>query len=342
MENKINEIEFSALIAKLKRLVRYLISKSVVIFLIAILLGGFGYYQGLTKKQNYVATLTFISENNGSDKLSAYSGIASQFGIDLGGNSGGGIFEGENLNEFFKSRYAIAKTLVLAVSPADSTTLLDLYVKNHRLVDSSQFSMIHSLQKSKAPSRYFDSLINSIHYKILLSQIKIEKKDKKVGIITLEFKDTDEYFAKLFLEKLSDFVIDYYISYKTKNASKNLNLLQNQADSLRELLNYSIEGEAQNNDLNINPLKQVLKVPSSKSRIDITANSTMYNEVVKQLAIAKISLLKETPLIQIIDKPIMPLAKVGFGKIMKFLIYFFVGAFLSISYFGCRFLLKNI
>ena len=341
MENKINEIEFAVLITKLKNLLRYLTSKFVIIFLVALLLGAFGYYQGIVNKQNYVAKLTFISENNGNDKLSAYSGIASQFGIDLGGNSSSGIFEGENLNEFFKSRYAVAKTLALTASLADSTTLLELYIKNHKLVEVNKIDEIHNLQKGKVASRYLDSLVNSIYNKILLSQLKVEKKDKKVSIVTLEFQDIDEYFAKLFLEKLSDFVIDYYIIYKTKNASKNLALLQNQVDSIRNLLNLSIEKEARNVDLNVNPLKQVLKISSSKSRIDVTANSSMYGEVLKQLAIAKISLLKETPLIQIIDKPIMPLAKVGFGKIIKFLIYFFLGIFLSVLYFFGKFLLKK-
>jgi len=38
-------------------------------------------------------------------------------------------------------------------------------------------------------------------------------------------------------------------------------------------------------------------------------------ELVKQTELAKVTLRKETPLIQIIDRPILPLAKEKFGKV---------------------------
>lgn len=336
-----DDIELKELLKRIKSLLLLLLSKWYIIVSVALLFGCFGYYDGLVNKQTYKATLTFISENNSGDKLSSYTGIASQFGIDLGGTSGGGIFEGENLNEFFKSRYAIGATLLLPISNDSNTTLLDAYVKNHKLFKNANSSNVKNQFKNDSTTRRFDSLVNSVCNTILLSQLKVEKKDKKVGVVTIEFQDRDETFAKSFVEKLSDFVIDYYIKYRTKNAAKNLALLHNQSDSLRSLLNASIEGEAVNLDLNVNPLKQALKITSAKSRIDINANSTMYSEVLKQLAIAKISLMKETPLIQIIDSPIMPLVKVGFGKLMKFLIFFTIGFLLAIIFITVKYVVNK-
>jgi hypothetical protein len=40
----------------------------------------------------------------------------------------------------------------------------------------------------------------------------------------------------------------------------------------------------------------------------------LLTELVKQSELAKVTLRKETPLIQIIDRPILPLAKERFGK----------------------------
>jgi uncharacterized protein involved in exopolysaccharide biosynthesis len=48
--------------------------------------------------------------------------------------------------------------------------------------------------------------------------------------------------------------------------------------------------------------------------VDVQANTAILTELVKQTELAKVTLRKETPLIQIIDRPILPLAKERFGK----------------------------
>lgn len=44
------------------------------------------------------------------------------------------------------------------------------------------------------------------------------------------------------------------------------------------------------------------------------ANTAILTELVKQTELAKVTLRKETPLIQVIDRPILPLPKEKFGK----------------------------
>jgi uncharacterized protein involved in exopolysaccharide biosynthesis len=51
---------------------------------------------------------------------------------------------------------------------------------------------------------------------------------------------------------------------------------------------------------------------------------------VKQSELAKVTLRKETPLIQIIDRPILPLAKQGFGKAKGIVLGGFLAGFLMI------------
>jgi uncharacterized protein involved in exopolysaccharide biosynthesis len=47
---------------------------------------------------------------------------------------------------------------------------------------------------------------------------------------------------------------------------------------------------------------------------------------------SKVTLLKETPLIQIIDKPILPLEKDKIGKLQAILLYGFLGGFIASIY----------
>lgn len=338
-------ISFVEMIALLKKKYNYLKSKWVLIFTVVFAFGTLGFLYKKWVGPTYKATLTFVSENVGSDKIGAYAGIAAQFGIDLG-QSGGGVFEGENLLELFKSKKLIVKTLLsprnefvnnkISDETVNSKLLIDDYLLNNGLAEKlKKYSTTKDYFKfndSHETNREKDSILNNIYKKIYNSQLKVEKKDKKTGIISLEFIDKNEYFAKSFTEQLSNNVIRFYSDYKTKKANENLRFLQNQTDSLKDLLNQSISSEAATNDLNINPSKQVLRIGSIKKRIDVTANTQLYSEVLKQLAIAKISLLRETPLIQIIDVPVLPLEKVGIGKATTAILFSIVGFLIIVMY----------
>jgi uncharacterized protein involved in exopolysaccharide biosynthesis len=93
-------------------------------------------------------------------------------------------------------------------------------------------------------------------------------------------------------------------------------ILQRQTDSIRGELNGAITGVAVANDntFNLNPALNVRRTPSARRQVDVQANTAILTELVKQTELAKVTLRKETPLIQIIDRPILPLAKERFGK----------------------------
>jgi uncharacterized protein involved in exopolysaccharide biosynthesis len=54
--------------------------------------------------------------------------------------------------------------------------------------------------------------------------------------------------------------------------------------------------------------------------------------LVVQLELAKITLRKETPLIQLIDKPMLPLNKEKFGKPKSLILGGFLAGFLTVLY----------
>jgi uncharacterized protein involved in exopolysaccharide biosynthesis len=59
----------------------------------------------------------------------------------------------------------------------------------------------------------------------------------------------------------------------------------------------------------------VRRAPSARRQVDVQANSAILIELVKQSELATVTLRKETPLIQVIDDPILPLRKFFLGKI---------------------------
>ncbi len=93
---------------------------------------------------------------------------------------------------------------------------------------------------------------------------------------------------------------------------------------------------------NPNPSLQTLRVPSQRRQVDVQANTAILSELVKNLEIAKMSLLQETPLIQVIDVPILPLEKEKVGKLKGLLLGGFIAGFLMIFIVTIRNILKNI
>jgi uncharacterized protein involved in exopolysaccharide biosynthesis len=144
----------------------------------------------------------------------------------------------------------------------------------------------------------------------------VGQKDKKVSIISVDVSSTDELFAKYFAEALVKKVSDFYIDTKSKKSRENMDILERQTDSIRGELNAAITGVAVANDntFNLNPALNVRRAPSARRQVDVQANTAILTELVKQTELAKVTLRKETPLIQIIDKPILPLKREQLGK----------------------------
>ncbi|MBF2708204.1 Wzz/FepE/Etk N-terminal domain-containing protein [Flavobacterium soyangense] len=331
------EISLKELIEIGKEWFVYLLSQWKII----IIAGVFGAVLGLTYslviKPVYTASLSFALESEKSGGIGGVLGLASSFGFDLGGG-GGGIFEGSNLIELFKSRKMVEQTLLTPVIINNKTiSLAEMYIQINEWRDNKpKLSKIQFSPDTKRKyfTRVHDSILGLIYEDLLRTSLYIGQKDKKIDIISLEVTSKNELFAKYFCEGLAIQVGRFYVATKTKKAKANMAILQRQTDSIRGELNNSITGVAVANDntFALNPALNVRRVPSAKRQVDVQANSAILTELVKQSELAKVSLRRETPLIQVIDKPILPLKKEKVGKANGIFLGGILGGILVILY----------
>jgi hypothetical protein len=169
------------------------------------------------------------------------------------------------------------------------------------------------------------------------------QKDKKVSILSIEVTSENEIFSKIFCENLAKEASDFYIETKSKKARINVDILQKQLDSVKTALNMNIAGAAAafDNIYNLNPAFNIKGAPSKKKQIDVQANTAIFTNIVAQLELAKITLRKETPLIQLIDSPVYPLIKEKFGKLKSVLLGGFLALFLFVLFFTFIFLYRK-
>lgn len=339
METPNDEITLKELILKAKEWYTFLLSQWKTIVLAGIIGAILGLAYSIYKKPIYTATLTYaLEDGKSSSGLGGALGLASSFGLDLGGSSGG-AFSGANLMELFKSRAMVEQTLLAPVTQNNKTiSLAEMYIQDKKWREKWEkkpklkaIKFLPNTDRAKF-TRIQDSIFGVIYNDLSKNALTVEQKDKKVAIGTITLKGTNEYFAQQFTLALTKTVTDFYIETKSKRAKENMDILVRQTDSIRAELNGAITGVAVANDntFGLNPALNVKRVPSARRQVDVQANTAILTEIVKQAELAKVTLRKETPLIQIIDQPILPLPKEKFGKVKGILLGGILAGFLTV------------
>lgn len=345
------EISLKELLKKGREWYAYLVSQWKIIVLAGFLGGVLGLTYSISKKPIYTATLSFALEDEKSGGgLGGALGLASSFGFDLGG-SGGSIFTGSNLTELFKSRKMVEQTLLAPVEVDGKViSLAEMYIQIEDWRDEwDNKPKLKGIQFLPNPNRnYFtrvhDSIFGVIYSNISKSNLTVGQKDKKIDIISMNVSSKNELFAKYFCDALAKQVGQFYVATKSKKARMNMAILQKQTDSIRGELNSAITGVAVANDntFSLNPALNVRRTPSARRQVDVQANTAILTELVKQTELAKVTLRKETPLIQIIDRPILPLENNRVGKLKGILFGGMLVGFLAVLYLLIRRIINTI
>jgi uncharacterized protein involved in exopolysaccharide biosynthesis len=351
------EISLKELFFNVKEWFNYLKSKWIIILIVGLLGGSIGLVYAFFQKPIYTATLSFALEDEksaGGGGLTSALGLASSLGIDLG-TSAGGAFSGANLMELMKSRTLVERALLNPITGIEKqTSLAEYYIDFSSIREDinkkvSLANIHYSVNDNRSNfSLQKDSLLGEIFKKIIgdnsTGLLNVFQKDKKISIINVEVKTQDELFSKVLAESLVKEVSEFYISTKSKKARTNVNILQKQTDSIRNELNEAISGVAQANDntFNLNSALNIKRISSTKRQVDVQANTAILTQLVTNLELAKVTLLKETPLIQIIDKPILPLKKEKMRKLKGIMFGGILLGLITVIYFIFKKLLQGM
>jgi hypothetical protein len=364
MEQRINEngpISFRDIILKVRDWYNYILSKWKILIVISALGGILGYLYAKTQNPVYSATTTFVLEesNSGLGALGNLGGLASIAGLD-GGSGNSGIFQGDNILELYKSRSMIEKTLFTPVNNNGTKELLiDTYVRMNNLQEKwAENSALKSLtfvvkdtvatdtsMRSSQRFRLQDSVVGSIVYAIRKNNLNVYKSDKKLSIISADVKAEDEFFAKAFNEEIVRNVNNFYVQTKTLKSLENVRILQMKTDSIRDVMNGAIYSSAAAIDAtpNLNPTRQAQRsVPAQRSQYSAETNKAILSELVKNLELSKMTLLKEAPLIQVVDRPVFPLDVIRLGGIKAAVMGTILFAFLTIFVLLIKYIFAGI
>ncbi|WP_323757925.1 exopolysaccharide biosynthesis protein [Roseivirga sp.] len=336
----INEerISIAGLIRNFQAWAKAMFSVWAKIILGAIVIGGLFFTYQLVRKINYKAETTFTLEDESGGGLGQLSSLASLAGVNVGSSLGGesSLFQLDNITELYMS-YTMMKETLLTKSESEMGVerLITWYGRENKLDKKwAKAGVNFEMPKDNMIVRH-DSVLKEVVKDIRKRNLVVSKPSRKLTILSVAYTSNDELFSKKFNETLVQHVNEFYKAVKTKKTSENLRVLAYQADSVKKVLDQSLSDLAQFDERNpyLNSLKSMAYVPRQKIMIDVQASSAVYEEIVKNLEIAKISNRNNTPLIQGIDKPVLPLEDDHMKWYKALVIGLVLGGLLMVSYF---------
>jgi hypothetical protein len=286
----------------------------------------FGILYAWLKPITYTARLTFVVEESKGGGGSLLSGLAGQFGFDLGGISGAGgsILAGDNVQQLLRSQKMIKNTLLTHFGNSTTISIADEYARTSKLSESwgkkyNDGKAVRFPLDSTKYTRLQDSLLQVITQRIIEKELNVGKPDKKLSFFEATVTMHNEGLAQVFTTRLIDQATRFYIDTKTKRQRNNVNRLQARADSIGLILNQRTYYASQANDimLDVNPAYPTANVGVELKERDKLVLQTIYAEIVKNLEISRTMLIQETPTFQVVDEPELPLKKNRTGYLIS-------------------------
>ena len=330
--NLINSIKdwFTYLLSNLKGII--IITS---IFLSLVLLFNF-----IKSPVHYARTSFVLDSESSSNSIGDIASLASLAGINASSFiDASSLFQIDNIQELYRSNSMIKQTLLTDSDFGNERSLLIDRLASNEKIDKKwdKLNIDFSSYNSKSNNlRVHDSILNEVVKIIKEKYLLVDKPSRKTTILEIGFDHKDELFAKSFNENLVSIVNDFYFKTKTQKTGENLKILERQADSVKKVLDKSILFLAEKDQSipNPNPLTKVSLVPYQKALVDVQANGAIYQQIVTQLELAKVTHRNNTPLIQIIDKPVLPLENSRLKLFECFVYGIFGGLFFSVLYYS--------
>lgn len=292
------------------------IFRNLLSILLGVLFGsGLGWLVSIGwPERDFAARYTISAEEKSS---SAWENLLAQFGMDVSGNNPANVFQGESLVKLFSTRNLIEKALITPTQlPSGEMVYLgDYFFVRSKANRLPEFDGFRFAKGDSGILRSYNALQDSalwLTYKYVLKEVvSASRPDKKLTFIEVTCYDRNDTMAMVMAGKLIQTVSAFYTENLTYKARKNLDVLQEELDSVKRELNKNMYQSSMLNDGDVNPTRQILRVEQNRKLIDLQISMTLFGELTKNIQLAEISLRKETPLIQVIDSPRLPLEHQG-------------------------------
>jgi hypothetical protein len=298
------------------------LKKKWIFLLIAVILGSiYGFYKIKTTPTTFVASLTFmINEDDGNSYLGAGE-LLSQFGLGAGGSSENNL---DKISALASSRRIVGATLLDSVVVDNISDLLANHIiekyKLHDKWNESEDQNIHNFLFVSKSNSIFSDLENSVLMSLHGQVVGSGKPESglfeigyvpETGIMHLIVTTVDEDISLALCQRLYHFLSDFYTMEATQKQLKTLQNLVVRLDSVGKELSMTEYQLAVAMDKAAGIYSQKDQMGIGRLSRQVQYLSLLYGEIATRKEASDFILKNTTPFFQVIDRPLKPLRLVS-------------------------------
>ncbi|MFT4032206.1 MAG: hypothetical protein QM669_07280 [Siphonobacter sp.] len=333
-------------LAKAKNIALTVITYWWLIIICAVIGGLLGWLYDETNQTppQHTAHLVFnLETGSGSSEMSAF---ASALGVPSAG-ANNNMFSGENFRYLFRSKKIGTRVMLTPVTIGGKTDLLINFYKNRsgilRKEDSEMMQdYFRKLHFPNVPLDKYSILQRSYVDKFRESaagDLKIDNVDRKASFMELSFESDSDTLSQLIVQTFLNKMVEFYQESKSQKTLELLKLNIARRDSISNKLSGAERRLAATQDISQYAIMPSARVNEGRMQQNTAFLQSLYSESIRNIDALRTSLIRESPLITIIDEPDFPLPfkpypygkmiKVGIalGVIVSLLLVFLISAY---------------
>ena len=149
--------------------------------------------------------------------------------------------------------------------------------------------------------------------------------DKKSGIVTLSATMPDPVVAASVAKRSLDYLTNYAITYRTEKARQQVEFLNRQVATSKRRYQEAEVSLSSYRDRNRGLFLNTAKIEEQRIQAEFLLSQDLYNNLSKQLEMAKIKVQEETPIFKTLEPAQVPLKKSGPKRTMYMVGFAVVG-----------------
>ena len=302
MEEESIQISFSGLWEVLKKEKWWIIAISIL-FTIA------GAFYAFSLKEEFISEgkiLPEVASKGGS--MGQFAGLAALAGVDLGGVAAGTDAVRPDLYpDVIKSTPFFMSLLDASITDKTNKTrkFYDFYDKiilDNKLNAEDQKTRFKNNPKYVVIDKHTEKTIKDLRQRVVCSY------DKKTGVIGISVKMPDPVVAASVAKYTMDYLTDYIINYRTEKLKRDLDFLGERLYIAKGKYYNKQENKASYSDrVPLEALRfQAADLQRERIEAEYKTASSFYSTLLQKYEEAKLKVQQETPVIKVLEPPVVP------------------------------------
>ncbi len=310
--------------------------EKIWVIIITILFTILGIVYALSLREEYISSGKILPEyQSKSGGIGQLAGLASLAGVDIGsGASGGGdAIRPDLYPDVLKSTPFFLELFKIKVKTKENKEILfsqfyDQYVLDNKIKEENKKLNFPANNQYIAVSYQTENNLKDLRERINASI------DKKTGLLTVTVKMPDPVVATLITRYSMEYLTNYITNYRTEKAKQDLDFLAERLDAAKGKYYNNQAKKAQYSDQYQLSMMKLQSADLQRERIEseYKISSTFYNTLLQKYEEAKLKIQQETPVLKVLEPPVVPNKKSEPKKAIIAIISAFLGGIFGIVF----------